>query len=47
MRRLPCWGYAESRLPGSIGLVLSRTEVSPDLISKILWDNAIHAFGEP
>ena len=36
MRRLPRWGYAESRFPGSIGLVLSWTEVNPNLISKIL-----------
>jgi predicted TIM-barrel fold metal-dependent hydrolase len=39
--------HAESRFPGSVDLALSWPEVSPDLMSKILWDNAVKAFGAP
>ena len=37
----------ESRFPGSVDLALSWKEIDPDLMQKILWDNAIKAFGEP
>jgi predicted TIM-barrel fold metal-dependent hydrolase len=39
--------HAESRFPGSVDLVLGWPEVPPDLMQKILWDNAVKAFGEP
>lgn len=39
--------HAESRFPGSVDLALSWTEVNPDLMRKILWDNAVKAFGAP
>jgi len=39
--------HAESRFPGSVDLALSWPEVPPDLMQKILWDNAVKAFGEP
>ena len=37
----------ETRFPGSVDLALSWKEVSPDLMQKILWENAVKAFGEP
>jgi predicted TIM-barrel fold metal-dependent hydrolase len=39
--------HAESRFPESVDLALSWIEVNPDLMQKILWDNAVKAFGEP
>jgi len=39
--------HAETRFPGSVDLALSWQEVNPDLMRKILWDNAVKAFGEP
>ena len=39
--------HAEARFPGSVDLALSWQEVNPDLMRKILWDNAVKAFGEP
>jgi uncharacterized protein len=39
--------HPESRFPGSVDLALSWPEVPPDLMQKILWDNAVKAFGEP
>jgi predicted TIM-barrel fold metal-dependent hydrolase len=39
--------HAETRFPGSVDLALSWQEVHPDLMRKILWDNAVKAFGEP
>ena len=35
------------RFPGSVDLALSWHEVNPDLMRKILWDNAVKAFGDP
>ena len=35
------------RFPESVDLALSWQEVNPDLMRKILWDNAVKAFGEP
>jgi uncharacterized protein len=39
--------HPETRFPGSVDLALSWTELNPDLMQKILWDNAVKAFGEP
>jgi len=39
--------HPETRFPGSVDLALSWQEVNPDLMQKILWDNAVKAFGEP
>jgi predicted TIM-barrel fold metal-dependent hydrolase len=39
--------HPESRFPDSVDLTLSWAEVSPELMRKILWDNAVRAFGEP
>ena len=39
--------HPESRFPGSVDLALGWPEVNPDLMQKILWDNAVKAFGEP
>jgi predicted TIM-barrel fold metal-dependent hydrolase len=39
--------HPESRFPNSVDLALSWPEVSSELMQKILWDNAIKAFGEP
>jgi hypothetical protein len=39
--------HPESRFPGSVDLALSWPEVHPELMQKILWDNAVKAFGEP
>jgi uncharacterized protein len=39
--------HPETRFPDSVDLALSWTEVKPDLMRKILWDNAVKAFGEP
>jgi predicted TIM-barrel fold metal-dependent hydrolase len=39
--------HPETRFPGSVDLAMSWPEVSADLMRKILWDNAVKAFGEP
>jgi predicted TIM-barrel fold metal-dependent hydrolase len=39
--------HPESRFPESVDLALSWHEVRPGLMQKILWDNAVKAFGEP
>ena len=39
--------HAETRFPGSVDLTLGGQEVHRDLMRKILWDNAVKAFGEP
>ncbi len=39
--------HPETRFPGSVDLALSWPEVSADLMRKILWDNAVKAFGKP
>ena len=39
--------HPESRFPASVDPALSWPEVQPDLMRKILWDNAVKAFGEP
>jgi hypothetical protein len=41
------YSYPETRFPESVDLALSWTEVNPNLMRLILWDNAIKAFGEP
>jgi predicted TIM-barrel fold metal-dependent hydrolase len=39
--------HPETRFPGSVDLALSWPEIDPGLMRKILWDNAVKAFGEP
>ena len=39
--------HPETRFPGSVDLALSWEEINPDLMKKIMWDNAVQAFGEP
>ena len=39
--------HPETRFPSSVDLVLDWKEVDPDLMQKILWTNAVRAFGEP
>ena len=39
--------HPETRFPGSVDLVLGWKEVDADLMRKILWTNAVKAFGEP
>jgi predicted TIM-barrel fold metal-dependent hydrolase len=39
--------HPETRFPGSVDMVLGWQEVNSDLMRKILWDNAVEAFGEP
>jgi predicted TIM-barrel fold metal-dependent hydrolase len=39
--------HPETRFPGSVDLALSWPDVTPGLMRKILWDNAVKAFGEP
>ena len=39
--------HPETRFPGSVDLALSWLEVNPGLMQKVLWDNAVKAFGEP
>jgi predicted TIM-barrel fold metal-dependent hydrolase len=39
--------HPESRFPDSVDLALSWNEVPSNLMHKILWDNAVKAFGEP
>jgi predicted TIM-barrel fold metal-dependent hydrolase len=39
--------HPETRFPGSVDLALSWKELNAGLMRKILWDNAVKAFGEP
>ena len=39
--------HPETRFPGSVDLILSWPELGPELMRKLLWDNAVKAFGEP
>jgi predicted TIM-barrel fold metal-dependent hydrolase len=39
--------HPETRFPGSVDLALGWPEVDPGLMQKLLWDNAVKAFGEP
>jgi uncharacterized protein len=39
--------HPETRFPGSVDVVLGWQEMNPELMRKILWDNAVKAFGEP
>jgi len=39
--------HSESRFPKSVDLKLSGPEVLPDLMRKVLWDDAVQAFGAP
>ncbi len=39
--------HPETRFPTSVDLALGWPEINPDLMRKILWDNAVKAFGEP
>ncbi|HEX2828191.1 MAG TPA: tripartite tricarboxylate transporter substrate-binding protein [Burkholderiales bacterium] len=39
--------HPESRFPESVDLALGWKEVNAGLMRKILWDNAVSAFGEP
>jgi predicted TIM-barrel fold metal-dependent hydrolase len=39
--------HPETRFPGSVDLVLSWPELDQGLMRKVLWDNAVRAFGEP
>lgn len=39
--------HPESRFPGSVDVALGWKEVAQDRMRKLLWDNAVRAFGEP
>lgn len=39
--------HPETRFPDSVDLVLSWPELDQGLMRKVLWDNAVKAFGEP
>jgi len=39
--------HSESRFPGSIDEVLGWKTLSQEAMGKLLWDNAVRAFGEP
>ena len=39
--------HPETRFPESVDLCLGWPEINPGLMQKILWDNAVKAFGEP
>jgi aminocarboxymuconate-semialdehyde decarboxylase len=39
--------HSESRFPESVDRVLGWENLSPDQLRKLLWDNAVRAFGEP
>jgi predicted TIM-barrel fold metal-dependent hydrolase len=39
--------HPETRFPESVDLCLGWPEMNPGLMQKILWDNAVKAFGEP
>ncbi len=39
--------HPESRFPGTVDVALGWQEVEPGLMRKLLWDNAVRAFGEP
>jgi hypothetical protein len=39
--------HPETRFPSAVDMVLGWPELGPDLMRKVLWDNAVKAFGEP
>jgi uncharacterized protein len=39
--------HAESRFPESTDKVLAWKSLGPDIIRKMMWDNAVQCFGEP
>jgi predicted TIM-barrel fold metal-dependent hydrolase len=39
--------HAESRYPSSVDHVLGWEGLHPQQMQKLLWDNAVRAFGEP
>jgi predicted TIM-barrel fold metal-dependent hydrolase len=39
--------HAESRFPESTDQVLAWKSLKPDIMRKIMWDNAVACFGEP
>jgi predicted TIM-barrel fold metal-dependent hydrolase len=39
--------HAESRYPSSVDHVLGWEGLRPEQMQKLLWDNAVRAFGEP
>ena len=39
--------HAESRFPESTDQVLAWKSLKPDIVRKIMWDNAVACFGEP
>jgi predicted TIM-barrel fold metal-dependent hydrolase len=39
--------HPESRFPGSVDVALGWKELDEGLMRKLLWDNAVRAFGEP
>ena len=39
--------HAESRFPDSTDQVLAWKSLKPDIVRKIMWDNAVACFGEP
>lgn len=39
--------HPETRFPGSVDVALGWSELSAEQTRKILWDNAVRAFGEP
>lgn len=39
--------HPETRFPGSVDMVLDWKGLGPDLLPKIMWDNAVKCFGEP
>jgi predicted TIM-barrel fold metal-dependent hydrolase len=38
--------HAESRFPESTDQVLAWKSLKPDIMRKIMWDNAVACFGE-
>jgi predicted TIM-barrel fold metal-dependent hydrolase len=39
--------HAESRFPESVETALSWDGLSHEAMTKLLWDNPVHFFGEP
>jgi len=39
--------HSESRFPGSVDEVLGWESIPPPAMQKLMWDNAVRAFGEP
>ena len=39
--------HAESRFPESTDQVLAWKSLKPEIMRKIMWDNAVACFGEP